>query len=73
MPNNRRAPKLLIYVLAVPIIAAVYAATFGTRLWAALRPAVATLLGTTVIGSIYAGEAWKRAPHTPLRAAATPE
>lgn len=69
MPDNRRAP-LLAYVLAVPVLVAVYASTFGTRIWAALRPAVASFLGATVIGSVYATEAAKRAPATPLRAAA---
>jgi cell wall-associated NlpC family hydrolase len=68
MPN-RRAPALA-YVLAVPVVLAVYAGTFGTRLWLALRPAVATFLGATVIGSVYADEALKRAPATPMRAAA---
>jgi cell wall-associated NlpC family hydrolase len=68
MPN-RRAP-VLAYVLAVPVLVAVYAGTFGTRIWAALRPAVATFLGATVIGTVYADEALKRAPATPLRAAA---
>jgi cell wall-associated NlpC family hydrolase len=71
MPDNRRAPKLLAYLLAVPIVALVYCATFGARIRAALRPAVATFLGATVVGSIYAGEAWKRTPARPLRAAAT--
>ncbi len=51
MPDNRRAPsKLLVFTLALPIIALVYLTTFGGRLWAALRPAVATFLGATVIG-----------------------
>lgn len=71
MPDNRRSARTVFaYVLAVPIFAAMYVAVFGGRLWAAVRPAVATVLGVTVIGSIYADEAIKRAPATPMRAAA---
>src|SRR5688500_1822198 len=71
MPNNRRSPALLAYIFAVPVVIAMYVALFGTRIWAALRPAVATMLGATVVGSVYAGEAWRRAPATPMRMAAT--
>ena len=72
MPDNRRAPrKLLVFTLALPIFALVYVTTFGSRLWAALRPSVAAFLGATVITSVYAEEALKRAPATPMRAAAT--
>jgi cell wall-associated NlpC family hydrolase len=71
MPENGRMPsRLLVIALAVPVFAVVYATTFGARVWAALRPAVATFLGATVIGSIYAEEAYRRTPQTPLRAAA---
>src|SRR5688500_3959170 len=71
MPDLSRAPyRLLAYVLAVPVVALVYVGAFGSRVWAALRPSVATLLGATVIGSVYADEALKRAPQTPVRAAA---
>ena len=70
MPDLRRAPRLLVFTLALPVFALVYATAFGGRLWAALRPAVATFLGATVIGSVYAAEAYKRAPATPMRAAA---
>ena len=49
MPDNGRSPrKLLVIALALPIIALVYATTFGGRLWAALRPTVATFLGLGV-------------------------
>ncbi len=41
MPDFRRAPRLLVFTLALPVIALVYASAFGGRLWAALRPAVA--------------------------------
>src|SRR3972149_4882944 len=51
MSHNRRAPKLLAYLLAVPVFALVYVAAFTTRLAMALRPAMATLLGISVIGS----------------------
>jgi cell wall-associated NlpC family hydrolase len=70
MSHNRRAPKLLAYLLAVPIFALVYVATFATRLAMALRPTVAALLGISVIGSTYAGEAIRRAPARPIRAVA---
>ena len=71
MSDQSRAPfRLLAYVLAVPIIVLTYAGAFGTRVWVALRPSVAALLGATIIGSVYADEALKRAPQTPVRAAA---
>lgn len=71
MSDHRRVSRrLLAYLLAVPVIVLVYVGTFGTRVWAALRPAVATVLGVTVIGSLYADEALKRAPATPMRATA---
>jgi cell wall-associated NlpC family hydrolase len=71
MPDNSRAQrKALAYLLAVPVIAIVYVGVLATRLWNALRPAVAVALGATVIGSVYADEAIKRAPATPIRAAA---
>ncbi|HEY7600543.1 MAG TPA: NlpC/P60 family protein, partial [Candidatus Limnocylindrales bacterium] len=63
-----------VFILAVPVIATVYLAVFGRRLWLAVRPAVATVLGATVIGSVYVEEAWRRAPApvrvSPARAAA---
>src|SRR5512141_929609 len=70
MSHNRRAPKRLAYLLAVPVFAFVYVAAFATRLAVALRPTVATVLGISVIGSTYAGEAIRRAPAKPIRAAA---
>src|SRR3990172_971458 len=70
MSHNRRAPKLLAYLLAVPVFALVYVAAFTTRLAMALRPAMATLLGISVIGSTYASEAVRRAPAKPTRAVA---
>src|SRR5688572_22277401 len=71
MPDHRRAQRrALAYLLAIPIIAIVYLGVLGTRIWSALRPAVAVALGATVIGSVYADEAIKRAPATPVRAAA---
>ncbi len=71
MSDHRRVSRILLaYLLAVPVIVLVYVGTFGTRVWAALRPAIATVLGVTVIGSVYADEALKRAPATPMRAAA---
>ncbi len=70
MPVERR---LFVLAMAVPVIVAVYAAAFGSRLCRALRPAVAALLGATVIGTVYVEEAWRRtaAPRvSPARASA---
>jgi cell wall-associated NlpC family hydrolase len=70
MSDQGRSPsKLLVFALALPIVALVYATTFGARVWAALRPAVATFLGATVISSIYAETAYRKTP-TPIRATA---
>ena len=69
--KGRSSSKLAVYALALPVFAVVYMTTFGGRLWAVVRPAVATFLGITVISSVYAEEAYKRAPATPMRAAAT--
>src|SRR5689334_20412566 len=70
MSDQGRMPrKSLVIALALPVFALVYLTTFGARLWAALRPAVATFLGATVIGSVYAETAYKKTP-TPVRAAA---
>ena len=67
--NGRSPSRMLVYALALPVFALVYVTTFGTRLWAALRPSVATFLGVTVIGSVYAETAYRKTP-TPIRAAA---
>jgi cell wall-associated NlpC family hydrolase len=70
MSDQGRTPrKSLVIALALPVFALVYVTTFGARLWAALRPAVATFLGATVISSVYAETAYKKTP-TPVRAAA---
>jgi cell wall-associated NlpC family hydrolase len=70
MSDKGRSPsRLLVYALAMPIFALVYATTFGGRIWSALRPAVATLLGVSVIGSLYAEVAYRKTP-TPMRAGA---
>jgi len=67
--NGRSPSRMLVLALALPVLALVYVTTFGGRLWAALRPAVATFLGVTVIGSVYAETAYRKTP-TPMRAAA---
>ena len=70
MSDHGRSPsKLLVFALALPVFALVYLTTFAARLWLALRPSVATFLGATVIGSIYAETAYRKTP-TPIRAAA---
>ena len=67
--KGRSSSRMLVYALALPVFALVYVTTFGARLWAALRPSVATFLGVTVIGSVYAETAYRKTP-TPMRAAA---
>src|SRR6476620_7795520 len=70
MSDKGRSPsRWLVFALALPIFALVYASTFGARLWAAFRPAVATFLGATVISSVYAETAYRKTP-TPIRGAA---
>jgi cell wall-associated NlpC family hydrolase len=69
MSDKGRPSKLLVIALALPVFVLVYMTTFGARLWAAFRPAVATFLGATVIGSVYAETAYRKTP-TPVRAAA---
>ena len=55
MPDSSRTPRrLFAYLLAIPVIALVYVGAFGSRVWAALRPSVALVLGATVIGTVYA-------------------
>ncbi len=69
MPDSGRSPsKFLVFALALPILALVYVTTFGGRLWAVLRPGLATFLGATVIASVYGEEAYRRTP-TPVRVA----
>lgn len=70
MPDHRMSRRILAYLLAVPVIAIAYLAFVASRVWAAIRPSVATLLGATVIGTVYADEALKRTPQTPMRIAA---
>lgn len=73
MPVERRSRRLFAVALAVPVILLVYAATLVGRLWSAFRPAVATALGATVIGSVYVETAWRHTPAqriSPVRAAA---
>jgi cell wall-associated NlpC family hydrolase len=73
MPVERRLRRLFVVTLAIPVIVAVYAAALGNRLWSTVRPAVAAMLGVSVIGSVYVEEAWRRTPASvrvsPLRSA----
>jgi cell wall-associated NlpC family hydrolase len=63
MSVEPHAPRrLLIIALAVPVIALVYVTAVGRRTGLAARSVLATMLGATVIGSVYAEEAWRRAP-----------
>ncbi|CAN5245618.1 hypothetical protein BH24CHL7_BH24CHL7_16220 [soil metagenome] len=72
MSVERRSLRRFVTVaLAVPVILAVYAAVFVSRLGRTLRLTVAGLAGATVIGSVYADAAIRHSPvrATPLRAA----
>lgn len=72
MPVERRARRLVVVTLAVPVIFAVYVAAFTGRLWSVVRPIVATMLGISVVGSVYVEEALRRTPAarvSPARAA----
>jgi cell wall-associated NlpC family hydrolase/uncharacterized protein YgiM (DUF1202 family) len=60
--HRRIARSLLASAVALPILAAVYIVLFGKRAWQLIRPAVAVLLGATVVGSVYADEAIRRGP-----------
>jgi len=72
MPVDRRAPpRLLIALLAVPVIVVAYAAFAAGRLVAVARALAAALLGASVIGAVYADEAWRHTP-TPARRAPLP-
>jgi cell wall-associated NlpC family hydrolase len=74
MPVERRLRRLFVVALAVPVIVAVYVAAISSRLWSAVRPSFAGLLGATVIGSVYVEAALRHAPApvrvSPIRAAA---
>lgn len=67
---RRRLPRTaLAYLLAIPVVLAVYLSVAVRRAWTAARPPVALVLGATVIGTFYADLALRRAPATPMRAA----
>jgi hypothetical protein len=57
-------------VLAVPVLVAVYLATFVGRITRVFRPALTPIIGVAVISHLYTGEAFKRPPKKhPLPAA----
>ncbi|HWH24448.1 MAG TPA: NlpC/P60 family protein, partial [Candidatus Limnocylindria bacterium] len=63
MPDQARSPQRPIALaLAVPVLLAVYAAVACRAAWRMLRPTAAIVLGSAVIGAIYADEARRRAP-----------
>src|SRR5688572_21342866 len=70
VPDSRTSRRLLASLLAIPVIVLAYVAFAAGRVWAAFRPSVATFLGATIIGTVYADEVLKRAPATPMRVAA---
>ena len=72
MSVHRRSPRtLLVVALAVPVVVAVYLTAVAQRFYFVLRGTLAALLGATVIGAVYAEEAYLRAPRvSPLKAAA---
>ncbi len=61
MPVKRSPSRLLVVLLALPVIAAVYVAFFGRRATSVGRSVAAGLLGATVIGSVYAEVAARQA------------
>jgi cell wall-associated NlpC family hydrolase len=60
--HRRSLRSIAIIGLAVPVIVAVYFATFVRRVLDAPRLLLASVLGAAVIGSVYADEAYRRAP-----------
>jgi hypothetical protein len=71
MPVKRSQSRLLVVLLALPVIATVYVAFFGRRATSVGRSVAAGLLGATVIGSIYA-EVAARTALVPARRAPLP-
>jgi hypothetical protein len=72
MPVKRRStPRPLVVLLAVPVIAAVYAAFFGRRAVSVGRSMAIAALGAGVIGSVYAELAARQAV-APARRAPLP-
>lgn len=61
MPVKRSPSRLLVVLLALPVIATVYVAFFGRRATSIGRSVAAGLLGATVIGSVYAEVAARQA------------
>lgn len=61
MPVKRSPSRLLVVLVALPVIAAVYVAFFGRRATSIGRSVAAGLLGATVIGSVYAEVAARQA------------
>src|SRR5512141_677480 len=70
MSPSRRAPKLLAYLLAVPVLGVVYLASFFGRIAPLFRPTLTSVLGASLISRTYTGEAFKRpAPKSRVPAA----
>jgi cell wall-associated NlpC family hydrolase len=60
--HNRRAPKLLALLLAVPIIGLVYAAAFFGRFARVFRPALTPVVGASIISTTFAAQALRSEP-----------
>lgn len=67
--SRGRTRTVLAYLLAVPVLTAVYAVTLKRRTWRSFRPVVAGAAGVVVIGSVYATYAGRHAPRSPVQAA----
>jgi cell wall-associated NlpC family hydrolase len=60
--HNRRAPKPLALLVAVPIVALVYLAAFFGRFTRIFRPALMPVLGVSIIGKTFAAQALRNEP-----------
>ena len=62
MSHNRRAPKSVALLLAVPVVGLVYLAAFFGRLAGIFRPALTPVLGVSIIGKTFAAQALRNEP-----------
>jgi uncharacterized membrane protein YgcG len=60
--HNRRAPKPLALLLAVPVLGLVYLAAFFGRVARVFRPALTPVLGASIISKSFAAEALRHQP-----------
>jgi cell wall-associated NlpC family hydrolase len=60
--QNRRAPKLIALLVAVPVVALVYLAAFFGRLTRVFRPALMPMVGASIISKSFAAQALRTEP-----------